>query len=172
MESHSGNGDFVFTIMEEKIKKILIEEYGYDLPYDSHVMNKLVADVIEATKKSLKVPKFNFRKSLIDYGFSPNLVDDWIAVRKTKRATNTKTAFDNFIKELELRNKDRNKILEIIVTQSWSGFKWKWYDNLNKQDNVGKQSDTNERKQSVSNLKSLAETILDDYSSKNGGGSI
>jgi len=73
--------------------------------------------------------KFSFKNSLIDYGFESKLVDDWLIVRKNKRVTNSETALKIFIKELELRDCDKNKILELMVSKSWAGFKWSWYDN-------------------------------------------
>ena len=88
--------------------------------------------------------KFSFYNSLIDYGFKKELVFDWVAVRKTKKATNTQTAFNGFIKEIEKRSCNLNEILEFIVYKNWSGFKWEWYDkeyNLNNSQH-GKQSIT------------------------------
>lgn len=69
---------------------------------------------------------FNFEKSLINYGFEKQLVTDWLIVRKTKRASNTQTAFDNFIIEIEKTKKDKNELLKIIVGNSWQGFNSKW----------------------------------------------
>lgn len=73
---------------------------------------------------------FSFERSLLNYGFDKNLVTDWLKVRKTKKATNTETAFKNFIAELEQRTCNINEVLEICVEKSWSGFKWSWIDNL------------------------------------------
>lgn len=73
---------------------------------------------------------FDFKKKLIEYGFEKSLVEDWLKVRKTKKATNTETAFISFIKEIESRPCDINEALKIAVTNSWSGFKHKWVDNL------------------------------------------
>ena len=75
--------------------------------------------------------KFSFFYSLVDYGFDKNLINDWIKVRKTKKATNTQTAFNSFIKELEKRSCNINEVLEFIVCKNWSGFKWTWYDKEN-----------------------------------------
>jgi hypothetical protein len=75
-------------------------------------------------------PKFSFLGALIEYGFDRQLVEDWLKVRKTKKATNTQTAFNKFIEEVEQRSCNINEILEICVEKSWSGFKWTWVDNL------------------------------------------
>jgi hypothetical protein len=74
---------------------------------------------------------FNFRKSLIEYGFKENLVIDWLKVRKTKKATNTETAFKGFIKQVELSKLDINYILEECINNSWKGFKKDWLANVN-----------------------------------------
>ena len=70
-------------------------------------------------------PKFSFLGSLLDYGFDRQLVEDWLKVRKTKKATNTETAFKNFIAELEQRTCNINEVLEITPQQikKWETFK-------------------------------------------------
>jgi hypothetical protein len=84
----------------------------------------------EEEEEEEKEIKFDFKKSLINYGFNENLVTDWLIVRKNKKAANTETAFKNFILELEKRGCDKNEILETIITKSWTGFKWNWMDNI------------------------------------------
>jgi hypothetical protein len=72
--------------------------------------------------------KFSFKNSLVEYGFNEKLVVDWMLVRKNKKSTNSQTAYKLFIEEIEKRNCDLNKILELIVSKSWAGFKWEWVD--------------------------------------------
>lgn len=93
-------------------------------------VNDTVTDILLEKETKNNNSSFDFKKSLINYGFEKNLVEDWMKVRKTKRATNTKTAFDAFIKEIESRSCNINEMLQIAVTNSWSGFKFKWVDNL------------------------------------------
>lgn len=70
--------------------------------------------------------KFSFRKSLLSFGFEKELVDQWLLVRKNKKATNTKIAFENFILEVQKTKKDKNQLLKEIISNSWSGFKHTW----------------------------------------------
>lgn len=84
----------------------------------------------EPPQNQSTIKSFDFRKSLIKYGFKENLVEDWLKVRKTKRATNTETAFKSFIKEIESRDCNINDMLQTSVTNSWSGFKHIWVENL------------------------------------------
>jgi hypothetical protein len=77
---------------------------------------------INNTKKHV----FNFRKSLIGLGANEELVFEWLKVRKNKKATNSKTAFDNFETEIKKSKYKINEILEVCVIKSWSGFKSSW----------------------------------------------
>jgi hypothetical protein len=81
------------------------------------------------------IEKFCFKNSLIKYGFEKNLVEDWLKVRKNKKATNSETAYASFISEIGKRQCDLNETLKIIITKSWAGFKWDWIDNVEKQKN-------------------------------------
>ncbi len=74
-------------------------------------------------------PVFNFRKNLIDFGCKENLVEDWLKVRKTKKATNSKTAFDLFTSEVKKSNKGLDDILKICIEKDWKGFKSEWLVN-------------------------------------------
>lgn len=81
-------------------------------------------------KKEPKAKNFNFKRNLIDLGLKENLVDDWLKVRKTKKLTNTETAFNNLKIEFDKSGKEITEIINHCVTQSWGGFKaaWKWED--------------------------------------------
>ena len=110
-------------------------------------------DIIVASQK-----KFNFRLELIEYGFFENLVDDWLLVRKNKKASNTETAFKTFINEIESRNCNINEMLQIAVSNSWSSFKHNWVDNLKNSTN-GKQdrdkSDADHKQSAVNAVNAL-----------------
>lgn len=104
-----------------------ISESNSDLnpTYNNTNINNTISNNIYISKPL----KFDFKKSLIEYGFNENLVDDWLLIRKNKKATNTQTAFNNFIKEIEKTKKNINEVLEIIVDASWSGFKAHYLEN-------------------------------------------
>lgn len=76
---------------------------------------------------------FNFLNSLIDLGVEKELAKDWLKVRKTKKLTNTQTAFNNLKIEFDKSGKEINEIINKCVTNSWGGFKssWNWDDNIN-----------------------------------------
>lgn len=76
--------------------------------------------------------QFNFLKSLLEIGIDKKIAQDWLKVRKTKRATNTETAFKNLEIEMKKSGRDFNDIITHCVTMSWSGFKstWKWENEI------------------------------------------
>jgi len=82
----------------------------------------------EEYTKAAALP-FSFYNSLIKLGGEKQLVSDWLKVRKNKNATNSKTAFNGFKKQLEKTNSDINKILTLCVEKSWAGFKAEWFEN-------------------------------------------
>jgi hypothetical protein len=78
-------------------------------------------------------PSFDFKKSLLSLGFDSNLVSEWLKVRKSKRLTNTETALNKFIKQVELTGLDKNLVLEKCVEKSWGGFESSWMTNVSVQ---------------------------------------
>lgn len=75
---------------------------------------------------------FNFRKELIILGLKEELASDWLKVRKNRKATNTETAFNRFVKEFEKCELGINEIVEICIVKNWAGFENKWLLNLRK----------------------------------------
>ena len=71
---------------------------------------------------------FDFKKSLIKYGFDKNLVNDWIDLRvKAKsKGINSDTALNSFLRQIEKSSFDKNKILELCVCKGWISFNHKW----------------------------------------------
>lgn len=71
-------------------------------------------------------PPFNFRKAMLSEGFAPELVDEWLKIRKAKKAINTERAFKTFIEQVRKTNQDMNSVLEIVVQKQWKGFEADW----------------------------------------------
>lgn len=85
--------------------------------------------------------KYNFAGNLILAGADKNFVYDWLEVRKNKKATNTETALQGFLKQVEKSGKHIDEILQICIERSWSGFKNEWLTN-EKNGTTGKQTNT------------------------------
>lgn len=74
---------------------------------------------------------FNFKKSLLDYGFDEHLVDEWLAIRKTKKAINSEFSFNSFISQIEKTGAEKNEVLQTIAEKQWVGFNHAWMKNTN-----------------------------------------
>lgn len=98
---------------------------------NTNVLNNI--NVIEENSSS---GSFNFRKALLQENFDPKLVDEWLMVRKKKKAVNTETALKVFLNQVYLAERtkgiDRNEILQMTVSRSWQSFKIEYLENLNK----------------------------------------
>lgn len=80
--------------------------------------------------------KFNAKNYLIEIGADPDLVNDWFMVRKTKKATNTKTAMRRFFMQVEKSHRDINEVLEICCEKSWSGFNHEWISDWKRDETI------------------------------------
>jgi len=95
-------------------------------------------------------PKFNFKKELLALGVDPQVLDDWLTVRKKKRASNTKTAFNLLMTEIKKSGLMVNDAIEYAASKSWSGFKAEWWFNENKVSQIKQYSDV-----TAQNIKNL-----------------
>jgi len=97
--------------------------------FDSNAIKE--SKVKENKEKEIKdkpaLPIFSFYQSLITYGGNENLVSDWLKVRKTKKATNTETAYKKFTTQVEKSGYNINEVLEKCIEKSWSGFDADWF---------------------------------------------
>ena len=57
---------------------------------------------------------------------SPQVVDEWLKIRKAKKAINSELALKTFIEQVRKTNQDINAILSIIVQKQWKGFEADW----------------------------------------------
>lgn len=73
-----------------------------------------------------QVPKFNFKKELLNLGVEKQIVEDWLKVRKIKKAANTETALNSIIAQIQKSGLTANECIKKSVESSWSGFKADW----------------------------------------------
>lgn len=76
-----------------------------------------------------KGKRFEFKKSLIEIGVHPEVAEDWMQVRKAKKASNTETAFKRIKSEIEKSGLSANECITIAVARSWQGFQAEWVAN-------------------------------------------
>lgn len=71
---------------------------------------------------------FDFGAALRQEGVEEQLVADWLAVRKKKRAENTKTSLDGLRREAQKAGLSVADAVRYACEQSWAGFRADWYE--------------------------------------------
>ena len=82
------------------------------------------------TETPAKAVGFVFKRELLNLGADPALVADWLAVRKTKKASNTQTALDAFVREVKKAGYTVDQALRICCAKSWKGFDADWVKDI------------------------------------------
>lgn len=85
-------------------------------------------------KVAAKKEKFDFRQAMLNEGFNEELTDEWLRIRKKKKAVDSEMAFKLITSQIEKAKLEKNEILKIIVRKQWKGFEAKWLDE-NKNEN-------------------------------------
>ena len=103
----------------------------YQVPTNEITNEQPASNQRVTTNKNIKNKEeknntFSFYDSMVSFGFDEQLVKDWLQVRKVKKATNTETAFNGFIREVNKNENSPNFILKNCVERNWSGFKSEW----------------------------------------------
>jgi len=88
---------------------------------------KEVKNIKEIKKKENNKPTaFKFFQAFLDLGVDKDLLNDWLTVRKKKKATNSKTAFDGFIREVSKTKLTVSEAVRICTERNWTSFNSTW----------------------------------------------
>ena len=89
--------------------------------------NQPLSDQKETSPQgSAAPPPFNFRQAMLSAGFAADLTEDWLRIRKTKKAVNSERAFKIFLEQVQRTGQDKNTILALVVQKQWKGFESSW----------------------------------------------
>ena len=114
-----------FSLLEKEKQKSVCVEFGEGEKKEQPLNAKKETSPPVAPAP----PPFNFRKAMLAEGFAPELVDEWLKIRKAKKAINSELAFKTFIEQVRKTNQDINAVLSIIVQKQWKGFEADWLHN-------------------------------------------
>ena len=115
-----------------------VQKLDRGCPKNGHIYNNDIN--ISPTEINNKGKRFDFKKSLIEIGVSPEVADDWMQVRKAKRASNTETAFRRIKNEIDKSGLSANECITIAVARSWQGFQADWVANQQRSRPTGRVS--------------------------------
>ena len=100
------------------------------LPHNENIDNKTPNGVCISSPPfpPKKSPAFDFRAAMLAAGVSSEAADAFLQVRKTKRATNTKIAWEAIAAEFSKTSLTPDACIRYAVQKSWAGFKVKWME--------------------------------------------
>ncbi len=103
------------------------------------ITNNIKKWIVSELENSITV--FDFKKSLLSLGIQKSIVEDWMKIRKAKKAVNSETSFNLITKEINKTNLSANDCISECVMRSWSGFKAEWINKqLNNQNGTTKKT--------------------------------
>ena len=105
---------------------------------------------INNISESDKPTRFMFKKELLDLGCNSEIVDSYMALRKTKKASNSKIAFDGLIREQQKSGMNLDDVMRLCVEKGWRGFDASWVNKPVYQN--GYQQPQNTRMQEIEEL--------------------
>ena len=76
--------------------------------------------------KDIRAPRFDAQSHLSSLGVPDQISMDWIAHRKAKKATPTRTAIDGIVMEAEKAGIALTEALSLCCQRGWVGFKSEW----------------------------------------------
>ena len=111
-----------FSFLEKKKQKSASVDFE-----EEEKNNQPLSDQKETSPQgSAAPPPFNFRQAMLSAGFAADLTEDWLRIRKTKKAVNSERAFKIFLEQVQRTGRDKNEILALVVQKQWKGFEASW----------------------------------------------
>jgi hypothetical protein len=92
--------------------------------------------VLKESKDESLQKKFNFKQALLDLGVCENVANDFLLVRKNKKATNSETSFKRLKTEIAQSGLSANDCITIAVENDWKGFKVEWIQKQNRKHSI------------------------------------
>lgn len=78
--------------------------------------------------------RFEFKTSLVALGVHPQTAEDWIKVRRAKRAAQTETAFKTVATQMKMVMDEygvcADDVVRIAVERNWQGLMARFYENI------------------------------------------
>lgn len=84
-----------------------------------------------STPIKTKVTNFGFKGRFLSLGVDKQVLSDWLATRRKKKASNTETAFNSLIKQIKKSGLPIPVAIEIAAGSGWAGFKAEWVNASN-----------------------------------------
>ena len=97
-----------------------------ELPFTSNEVQKENKEKAERSSSRTPSSKFDFKGYLLEHGASEQAVNDWLEVRKKKRAANTLSAIRKLESEASKAGISLAEAVDMCAGNSWQSLKAEW----------------------------------------------
>lgn len=101
-----------------------------NISIDNTCKKNISKDINIEKERCKKEKEFSFAAALWELGVDKQYIADYLAVRKLKKAANTKSALDALVREAKKAGISVADAVIICCEQSWQGFRNEYYQNL------------------------------------------
>lgn len=131
------------TDIKQSTKVDICASKNNDLLFDDLPTKKLKEKKEEKPTKEI-FTSFHFRKKLIELGVEEMYVDDFMKIRKDKKASNTQSSLNALLNECDKNNFSIKEAIKICAERGWKGFKYSWIkESIEEQKSKNKIQDEN-----------------------------
>lgn len=118
----------VFTVVKYNNYQDINTQLTHESTNEQQTSNKRATTTKELKniRNNIDRTSFDFKSALIDLGISEQIVNDFLLIRKQKKAVNSLTAFNSLKNEIIKSNRNPNECISYAVEHSWKGFKAEW----------------------------------------------
>ena len=110
------------SFLEKKKQKSVSVDFSEEKKNNQHLSDQKET----SPRVAAAPPPFNFRQAMLSAGFAADLTEEWLKIRKAKKAVNSELAFKIFLEQAQRTGQDKNAILALIVQKQWKGFNASW----------------------------------------------
>lgn len=113
-----------------KTKEVILDNQEVSEEKANHkpitINHKPVTNKTKKTSPPDGEEKYSAKDDLIALGVPSQFVDDWLALRKLKKAPPSKTAIDSIKKQVEKSGMPLASAIELCCARGWAGFNAEW----------------------------------------------
>ena len=120
-----------FNQSSKKILLPLVKNFNPQKKLSKEINQNKKGDAKNSKLNGKSIEQFSFANELKKLGADNQMINDWMLVRKNKKASNSETSFKNFMTQVEKSKLPLNTILEICIVRDWKGFNASWLSNIN-----------------------------------------
>ena len=133
-------------LLEKEAKEYLSNEIPVEI-FSEQNSDEVIPNSCKRKKVAPKKEKYfnkdDFKKRLLDLGVEEKHANDWIQIRKDKKASFTESSIDGIIRECEKQNYPFPDAIRNCAENNWQGFNYEWVKNKNQNGQFGNNKSTN-----------------------------